>query len=236
LGFTSARLARAQASADLSAADAAFSEALKLMDSGNFAEACPKLEQSQKLAPASGTLLNLGECYEQLGRLPSAFRSFNQAALLAHETGKAERERVARQRADALRARIALLTVVPPKSLPAGLEITIDGVSLSNSDWGAPYALDPGTHTLDATAPGREPFRTTLPPATGNTALTLEVPELRLLTASSPPKPEPAQSASRFDAQGVLSLVSAIALGTRVTTCAASQPWKTRALPGIARR
>lgn len=209
LGVTNAGLARAQSNADLAAADAAFNEALQLMDAGDFAQACPKLEQSQKLAPASGTLLNLGDCYEQLARLPSAFRSFSKAAALAHETGKPERERVARQRADALRGRIALLTVVAPKSRPAGLEISVDGVSIPSSDWSSPYAVDPGTHTLDATAPGREPFRTTLPTVTGNTALTVEIPELRLLATSAPPKPEPARSTSPFDAQGVAALVSA---------------------------
>lgn len=204
-----ARAAHAQNSADLAQADAAFNEALKLMDAGNFAEACPKLEQSQRLAPASGTLLNLGDCYEQLGRLPNAFLNFNKAAALSHAANKPERERVARQRADALRGRIALLTVIAP-NIP-GLAIAVDGVPIPSSEWAAPYPIEPGTHALDASAPGREPFRVTLSSAAPNATLTVEIPELRVLPANAlrGPEPEPLPTSSAFDGQGIAALVSA---------------------------
>ena len=54
------------------AAEAAFAEARALMQKGRFDEACPKLEASLSLDPALGTLLNLGDCYEKVGKTASA--------------------------------------------------------------------------------------------------------------------------------------------------------------------
>src|SRR5687767_13153220 len=64
--------ASAQASSSQSQAEPLFNEGRELLEKGRFAEACPKLARSQALAPAVGTLLNLGYCWEQLGKLRSA--------------------------------------------------------------------------------------------------------------------------------------------------------------------
>ncbi|HEX5098696.1 MAG TPA: hypothetical protein VFV94_04320, partial [Polyangiaceae bacterium] len=57
-------------------AESLFHQAVQRMDQGDYASACPLLEQSQALDPSSGTLLNLGDCYEHTGRLASAWRTF----------------------------------------------------------------------------------------------------------------------------------------------------------------
>src|SRR5687767_15052938 len=60
---------------DTVAADAAFQEGRALMASGDLAAACARFEDSRRHEPAVGTELNLGECYERLGRLASAQRA-----------------------------------------------------------------------------------------------------------------------------------------------------------------
>ena len=52
LSASAAPLAGAQGGGDKAVAQALFSEALKLMKTGSFAEACPKLEMSQEISMA----------------------------------------------------------------------------------------------------------------------------------------------------------------------------------------
>ena len=60
-----------------------FDDARALMQMGEYGEACPKLEAASKMFPGSGVLLNLGDCYEHIGRTASAFAAFGAAALAA---------------------------------------------------------------------------------------------------------------------------------------------------------
>jgi serine/threonine-protein kinase len=53
-------IASAQSAADKAAAEALFDHGVRLMKQNNFAEACPKLEESDRIDPAVGTLLYLG--------------------------------------------------------------------------------------------------------------------------------------------------------------------------------
>ena len=69
------------------AAEALFQEARQLMKTGAYAEACPKLFDSNRLDTAVGTLLYLGECYEKSGKTASAWTTFLAAAESAHRTG-----------------------------------------------------------------------------------------------------------------------------------------------------
>src|SRR6188768_4533635 len=88
--------------AQKAAAESLFDDGLKAMKSGHFAEACPKLEESERIDPAIGTLLYLGECYEKTGRTASAWATFREAASLANTSNQADRARVASARAQGL--------------------------------------------------------------------------------------------------------------------------------------
>lgn len=132
-----------------------FDEALRLMDAGSFAEACPKLARSEELAPSGGTLLNLGDCYEKNGQTASAWVSFRDAAARAATAGQKQAQAAALVRADALATKLVRLTLtLAPGARVPGLEIKRDGLSVSNAELGIDVPVDPGLHKIDASAPG----------------------------------------------------------------------------------
>jgi tetratricopeptide (TPR) repeat protein len=209
LVFTSS-LASAQNRSDVEAADRAFREALALMDGGRYSEACTKLEASDRLAPASGTLLNLADCYEHLGRIGSAWKAFEGAAARAKTNGKQERERVARERAASLVPRLSRLVLVAPAELPAGLALALDGEMLAIPAGSNSIVVDPGAHALVASAPERQSYSATLGPFAEGQTITFRLPNLAHAAQGSPAAPEPAASTSaRVDGQRVGAIVSA---------------------------
>jgi hypothetical protein len=173
--------------ANASSADRLFNEANGLVQTGHYAEACPKFEQSQKLDPAIGTQFNLADCFEHVGRTASAYLLFGKVADLARETGKVERERSARARATALEPKLAHLKVTPaPSSQQEGLELREDDRPLARSDWGRPVPVDPGSHAVSASAPGRLPWHESVKVAAGAT-VELTAPALARTEETPPP-------------------------------------------------
>ena len=71
--------ALAQQSSTLEASNARFDDG-KLLKEGKVPEACAAFEESYRLAPRAGTLLNLGLCHEQEGKLVVARRELAEAA------------------------------------------------------------------------------------------------------------------------------------------------------------
>jgi len=186
------------------AAEALYDQAKALMAAGKASEACPKLEESQRLDPGSGTLINLALCYEKTGRIASAWTTYREAATAARAAGNADRERGARERAAALAPKVSKLTIeVPVDARIAGLVVTRDGVEVGSAQWGVPIPTDAGTHELSAKAPGYLDWRetTTVPEKGAATSVTVPklvaapdaAPVAPVAVAASEPKPaEPA--------------------------------------------
>jgi hypothetical protein len=152
-------LVPAAARADDAAAQALFSEARGLMAQGHYAEACPKLEESQREAPAIGTLFNLADCYEHTDRLASAWAAFLKVAAETKVKGQTDREQAARSRAHALEPRLGKLVLeVPRGSAVSGLEVRRDGESVGAPSWGVAAPVDAGDHAVEARAPGKNPW------------------------------------------------------------------------------
>jgi serine/threonine-protein kinase len=146
------------------AAEALFDDALKLMKSGHHAEACPKLEESQRIDPGVGTLLYLGECYENVGRTASAWATFREAASRAGAEGQNERLKTATERAARLEPKLAYLTVqVAPetRALP-GLTVKLGQASLGSEFFGIAAPVDPGEARIEVGAPGYASFTTSV--------------------------------------------------------------------------
>ena len=76
--------ARADQVAD---AEALFDAARDLAKSGHYAEACPKFEASLELDEQLGTLVNLADCYENLGRVATAWAGWGAAREWAKREG-----------------------------------------------------------------------------------------------------------------------------------------------------
>src|SRR5258708_37106471 len=83
--------ALAQPSSDARAAAAAlFEDGRRLMGESKYAEACPKLEESQRVDPGMGTLYQLSVCHEAIGRTASAWVGFREVAQMAGAAGQGE--------------------------------------------------------------------------------------------------------------------------------------------------
>jgi hypothetical protein len=181
-------------SADSAVAQALFDEAKKLMAANDFAAACPKLQESQRLDPTSGTLINLADCYEKQGRIASAWSAFLDAAAAANRAGHAEREKVARDRATALAPRLSKIVIrVAGGDKIAGIEVKRDGAAVGNAQWGVPLPADQGVHKVTVSAPGRRTWEMSVLVKGGGDTLTVSVPELEMAgapaTAATPTTP-----------------------------------------------
>lgn len=160
--LTLARFGWAQA--DAAAAEALFRDGRQLMDQKQYAQACPKLAESQRLDPATGTLLALAMCHEGEGKFASAWAEYNDVVSRANRDGRADREQAARERAQALEPKLSKLAVAVDagtQGLP-GLEVKRDGLVLASAAWVSPIPVDPGEHTIEASAPGRQPWKGTV--------------------------------------------------------------------------
>ena len=125
-----------------------------------YKEACAKLETSQRIEPAVGTLLYLGECYDRLGRTASAWATFREASSLAQSSGQADRARVATERAAKLEPNLAYLAVAVAALVP-DMVVRRGGEVIKLDLFGVSIPADPGEINIEVSAPGYEPFTTT---------------------------------------------------------------------------
>ena len=154
-------LATNRASAQSLAAEALFNEGRTLMDAGDYAHACPKLAESQRMDPGTGTLLNLGICYQKAGKTASAWGTFKEAVVLARRDNRADHVTYAQEQIALLEPSLSYLTVVVGDATKTiGLAVQVDGAALGDGAWGTAIPTDPGKHHLEATAPGRQAWAT----------------------------------------------------------------------------
>ncbi|HMR05739.1 MAG TPA: hypothetical protein PKA88_08170, partial [Polyangiaceae bacterium] len=148
--------ALAQGDANRAAAVALYDDAEKLMAAGNYAAACPKYAESNRLDPQLGALVHLADCYEKNGQTASAWARWRDAIDIAGRTND-PRGDVARKRAAALQPKLSKLVIqVPPASDVTGLEVRRDGAQVSRSLWGSSVPVDAGKHVVEASAPGKK--------------------------------------------------------------------------------
>lgn len=132
------------------------------MDRKDFAIACQRFAESQRLDPAPGTLMNLAECLDRRGLVASSWQKWKEA-LDSLRPGDPRVVAVKRHIAKSL-ARLPKLELRLAESAAAGSTVTRDGLVLGEGSLGIALPVDPGPHRVVVTAPGHEPreYTTTL--------------------------------------------------------------------------
>jgi serine/threonine-protein kinase len=167
---------------DAAAADALFNEAKALAAAGDFEHACPKFIESHRLGPSAGTLLNIGNCYEKLGKLASAYGAFREAEVLARNRDDGTRQAEAVRRAEILAPQLAKLAItVPPAARVPGFELKKDGSVVGEGQWGSSLPADVGYHEIVATAPGYKQWSSTIRIDTNGSSASVQVQPLEKL-------------------------------------------------------
>jgi hypothetical protein len=180
------------------AAEELFNQGRALLDAGNFAEACPKLAESQRLDPTAGTLLNLADCFEKNGQTASAWVTFREAARAAVDRRRPDWERLADKRAAALEPRLSRLTiVVAPSARVEGLAVTAGALPIAPALYDTGIPVDPGALVVTARAPGRKEWSATLALRPDGDRQTLAIPALAVDASSAAADTPAAASAER---------------------------------------
>lgn len=188
-------LVAAQPSEAVQRADALFREGRALLDAGDAAAACPKFEESQRLDPGLGTLLNLANCYERTGRLASSLAAFRSAEEGARAAGDRTREQEAATRARALESKVSRVTItLAPGDRPAGFAVRRGGATVAPLDFGRAVPIDPGPVVIEASAPGHTSYERELAIARSRTVEQVEIP---LLSPAAAVEPDPARPDER---------------------------------------
>ena len=134
-------------------ADKLFKEASEALSQKRYAEACPKLEESDRLERALGTEYNLAVCYELSHHSASARRMYVKVAIFASQSGKESTAKDARDRGKKLDAVVPRLVLKMPSDA-AAVKVRCDDQEVDIDALHKPLELDPGPHHVVATAAG----------------------------------------------------------------------------------
>lgn len=143
-----------------SGAEVLFQAGRDAMARGDLDEACLKFKESNDVAQAPGTVLNLGNCEELRGRIATAWEYFTQAmGMLEPED---PRYAVAEHRAKTLEKRVPRLVIELSPNAPSASRVYRSGKAVTAL--GQPTRVDPGDHVVTVESPGhsRGTFRLTV--------------------------------------------------------------------------
>jgi len=197
--FSSTAFAQTDAESK-AAAETLFRDAKTAFDAGDYATACPKLAGAYALTggEALGGALLLARCYEKQGKIASAWGIYTEVAGKAGSAGQTERATQAASSAAALLPRLHYVSLRVPEAVVAIAEAQIrrQGKPLRRELWSSRFPVDPGTFTLEITAPGKRTATTTvpIPDAPGATPVIVEplADDAAITPAPGPIKPLPA--------------------------------------------
>jgi hypothetical protein len=182
--------ALADSDGDARAADALYEEAIALIKSENYASACPKLEESQRLDPGLGTQFHLAGCYDHVGKLVKALELYRSVLTSARAADKQKLARLADERLKELTPRVPRLRLSFASPEPTA-EVFVDGARVTSTDWTKEgTTIDTGRHQIEVRVGGKLPWRAS-PTAREGDVVNLTVGELTPVPPPPAPAPEP---------------------------------------------
>ena len=215
-----ASVSYAQSGTKTAVAEALYRQARDLMAAGKLDEACPKFAESQRLDPATGTLLNLAACHERQGKLATAWLEYSDVIVGARRDGRQDRVDYATERAAALEPRLSRLTLMlAAEADEPSLVLELDGESFGRAAVGVPTPVDPGPHVVKASAPGKKPWQHEITIGAEADQQTITVPRLE----DAPPPPATAEPSTKP--------VDEPARGTGTSSGSTSDELATRPIP-----
>jgi hypothetical protein len=177
-----------EARADKAAAEALFQEGRRLMEAKDYAAACPKLAESHRLDPGIGVLLYLGDCYAANGQTASAWAAFREAEPAARAAGQADRARIAADKIAALEPKLSRILLVPPAGVdPTSFEVRLDRDVFGAATLGVGVPIDPGSHQVEVSAPGKVPWSSTIEVRAAAPETRIELPVLQTAAGAAAP-------------------------------------------------
>jgi hypothetical protein len=177
-------LSRSAHAQDVAAAEVLFRNGRDLLEQGDYAGACPKLAESYRLDPSSGTALNLALCHYKQGKTATAWAEYLVAARVSRQQNQNERVVEAQRIAAELEPELSRLTVIVNRPV-AGEIVMRDEVELAASSFATSLPVDPGKHTIRASAPGYEPISLEVTIGAARDAQRIVVPALTLRADAS---------------------------------------------------
>jgi hypothetical protein len=174
---------------DEGVAEALYREGQQLIGAGKVHEACVKFAESERIDPATGTLMATAACHEKEGKLATAWAEFTDAVNMAGRAHEPDRERYARAHAATLEKSLYRFTLDLP-SPPMGTEVKIDARALGVGALGSAIPLDPGRHHIEVAAPHMTTWTRDIdvPETAGTERLTVSLEGAHEASPVDPPK------------------------------------------------
>ncbi len=159
-------------------ADKLFQKAKKLHGEKKFAEACPTYEAVDKTDPAIGSKLNTAKCYEDWGRLATAYNWYLQAEKMATEA-KDDRAAKIRGLIEELDMNVPRMTIkIPDGADPDVVDtLTLDGQPVPEEWHNTQQRIDPGPHVIEFVVDGEKKKKLAPVERGGESELSLDIPK-----------------------------------------------------------
>jgi hypothetical protein len=166
---------------DVARAEARFHAGEQLFDDNQFDAACAAFDESERLDPQLGTLLNLAFCEERIGKTATAWHEYNVCAVWAEQRGQHDRQTWALRRALEVGRKVSLV-LFDVRAAVEGYTIEIDGSRVPPSEWGMPLSVDPGEHLVRVSVRGHGSQQLPLHVLEGPVTQTMVLPRLAVRT------------------------------------------------------